>query len=57
MTVTLTGSAAVRGVRDRLLRRQAERASIERAVVVPPDVTNTYPNGKVALREVDLRTP
>lgn len=57
MTVTLSGSAAVRGVRDRLLRRQAERAAIERAVVVLHDVTKSFPNGKVALREVDLRIP
>jgi cell division transport system ATP-binding protein len=40
--------------RDRL---QMNLAHADRAVVVLHDVTKTYPNGKVALREVDLIVP
>jgi cell division transport system ATP-binding protein len=40
--------------RDRL---QVSLAHEDRAVVVLHDVTKTYPNGKVALREVDLIVP
>ena len=40
--------------RDRL---QMNLAHTDRAVVVLHDVTKTYPNGKVALREVDLIVP
>ncbi len=38
-------------------RRSANLAHEDRAVVVLHDVTKTYPNGKVALREVDLVVP
>jgi len=38
-------------------RRSASLAHEDRAVVVLHDVTKTYPNGKVALREVDLVVP
>jgi cell division transport system ATP-binding protein len=38
-------------------RRQLRLAHEDRAVVVLHDVTKTYPNGKVALREVDLVVP
>jgi cell division transport system ATP-binding protein len=38
-------------------RRQLSLAHEDRAVVVLHDVTKTYPNGKIALREVDLVVP
>jgi cell division transport system ATP-binding protein len=38
-------------------RRSASLAHEDRAVVVLHDVTKTYPNGKVALRDVDLVVP
>jgi cell division transport system ATP-binding protein len=38
-------------------RPQVNLAHEDRAVVVLHDVTKTYPNGKVALREVDLIVP
>ena len=46
-----------RSVRDRLLRRGLETAGTDRAVLVLHDVTKTYPNGKTALRDVDLVVP
>jgi cell division transport system ATP-binding protein len=49
--------AAHRSLRDRLLRRGARRAGLEGAVVVLHDVTKMYPNGKVALRDIDLVIP
>jgi cell division transport system ATP-binding protein len=48
---------AVRSIRHRVLRRSTEQASEERDVLVLHDVTKQYPNGKVALREVDLVIP
>jgi len=57
LTLTLTGATSVRSVRDRLMGRPAERAAIERAVVVLHDVHMVYPNGKAALRDVDLVIP
>ena len=57
MTLTLTGATSVRSVRERLMGRPAEQAAIERAVVVLHDVHKVYPNGKVALRDVDLVIP
>ena len=45
-----------RSLRDRLTRRPAG-AETERAVVVLHDVTKRYPNGKIALRDVDLVVP
>jgi cell division transport system ATP-binding protein len=44
-------------LRDRLLGRPRERIRAERAVLVLHDVTKTYPNGKEALRDVDLVIP
>jgi cell division transport system ATP-binding protein len=44
-------------MRDRLMGRPAEQVAIERAVVVLHDVRKTYPNGKTALRDVDLTIP
>ena len=57
MTVTLTGTSSVRSVRERLMGRPAEQAAVERAVVVLHDVHKVYPNGKAALRDVDLVIP
>jgi cell division transport system ATP-binding protein len=46
-------------LRDRLsgLVRTRQAAAADRAVVLLHDVTKTYPNGNVALRDVDLRIP
>jgi cell division transport system ATP-binding protein len=44
-------------IRDRLLGRPRERIRTERAVLVLHDVTKMYPNGKEALRDVDLVIP
>ena len=46
-----------RSVRDRLLRRGREGVASDRAVLVLHDVTKTYPNGKTALRDIDLVIP
>jgi cell division transport system ATP-binding protein len=46
-----------RTFRDRLLRRPGDRTRADNAVLVLHDVTKTYPNGKVALRDVDLVIP
>ena len=46
-----------RSIRNRVLRRQLEQAVQERAVLVMHDVTKQYPNGKLALRDVDLVIP
>ena len=51
-------STAARSLRDRVLRRPNwSRPTQERAVLVLHDVTKQYPNGKVALRDVDLVIP
>jgi cell division transport system ATP-binding protein len=60
--VTLTSTppavaAAARSFRERLLRRGHDRADADRAILVLHDVTKTYPNGKTALRDVDLVIP
>jgi cell division transport system ATP-binding protein len=47
----------VRSIRHRVLRKPTEQASEERDVLVLHDVTKQYPNGKLALREVDLVIP
>ena len=44
-------------LRDRLLRRNRVQSRTDRAVLVLHDVTKRYPNGKVALRDVDLTIP
>ena len=46
-----------RSVRERLLGRGREHVAADRAVLVLRDVTKTYPNGKTALRDVDLVIP
>jgi cell division transport system ATP-binding protein len=48
---------ATRSIRERLLHRRTERAAADRAVLVLHDVTKQYPNGKIALRDVDLVIP
>jgi cell division transport system ATP-binding protein len=50
-------SVATRSIRERLLRRRGELAAADRPILVLHDVTKTYPNGKVALRDVDLVIP
>ncbi len=55
MTLAPTGATAP-SFRDRLFRAR-ERPSAERAVLILHDVTKTYPNGKTALRDVDLAVP
>jgi len=47
-----------RSLRHRVLRRTpADQAAEERSVLVLHDVTKRYPNGKLALRDVDLIVP
>jgi cell division transport system ATP-binding protein len=57
VTSTLTGPSTVRSVRQRLMGRPSTQIGVEHAVVVLHDVEKTYPNGKVALRDVDLVIP
>jgi len=54
---TPTTAASTRSVRERLMRRGSERTEADRSVLVLHDVTKTYPNGKTALRDVDLVIP
>ncbi len=49
--------ASARRLRDRLLGRAGTRADAEQAVLALHDVTKQYPNGKLALRDVDLSIP
>jgi len=49
--------AAPRSLTDRLLLRRPRRVGPDHAVIVLHDVQKTYPNGKVALRDVDLVIP
>ncbi len=46
-----------RSLRRRLLDRGRDQAGQERAVLVLHDVMKQYPNGKIALRDVDLVIP
>ena len=46
-----------RSIRSRVLGRSHDQAKQERSVLVLHDVTKEYPNGKLALREVDLVIP
>jgi cell division transport system ATP-binding protein len=50
-------SSATRSIRSRVLGRTRDHAKQERAVLVLHDVTKQYPNGNVALRDVDLVIP
>ena len=56
MTIAPAPSAA-RSLRRRILERGRDQAVPDRAVLVLHDVTKQYPNGKVALRDVDLVIP
>ncbi len=56
MTLASTESPA-RSFRNRLFGAPREHATADRAVLVLHDVTKTYPNGKEALRDVDLVIP
>jgi cell division transport system ATP-binding protein len=56
VTLTSTESPA-RSFRSRLFGAPREHATADRAVLVLHDVTKTYPNGKEALRDVDLVIP
>jgi cell division transport system ATP-binding protein len=49
--------SAQRSLRHRVLGRTRDHAKQERAVLVLHDVTKAYPNGKLALRDVDLVIP
>jgi cell division transport system ATP-binding protein len=56
--VTIAPSpGAARSIRRRVLGRTRDHAKQERAVLVLHDVTKAYPNGKLALRDVDLVIP
>jgi cell division transport system ATP-binding protein len=57
MTVAPSPPVAARSMRERLLGRGRDHAAADRAVLVLRDVTKTYPNGKTALRDVDLVIP
>jgi cell division transport system ATP-binding protein len=47
----------VRSLRQRLSSRRSPRPAHDRAVLVMHDVSMEYPNGKLALRDVDLVIP
>src|SRR5206468_10845522 len=49
--------AAAPSLRQRFLLRRPGASSAERSVVLLHDVTMRYPNGKIALNEVDLAIP
>src|SRR4051812_26586570 len=50
-------SRSTHSLRSRVLGRTRDHAKQERAVLVLHDVTKEYPNGNVALRDVDLVIP
>ncbi len=49
--------SSARSLRRRILERGRDQALPDRAVLVLHDVTKQYPNGKLALRDVDLVIP
>jgi cell division transport system ATP-binding protein len=57
VTLAPPPTVAARSIRERLLRRGRESSASDRAVLVLHDVSKTYPNGKAALRDVDLVVP
>ena len=58
LPVTLAPAPSpARSLRRRFLERGRDQASQEKAVLILHDVTKRYPNGKVALRDVDLVIP
>ena len=54
---TATPPSTARSIRNRVLGRTRDQASVERPLLVLHDVTMRYPNGKLALRDVDLVIP
>ncbi|HEV8403132.1 MAG TPA: cell division ATP-binding protein FtsE [Candidatus Limnocylindrales bacterium] len=54
---TSRSSTTTRSIRSRVRGRSRDHATQERAVLVLHDVTKEYPNGKLALRDVDLVIP
>jgi len=56
VTIAAAPSKA-RSLRRRILERGRDQALPDRAVLVLHDVTKRYPNGKIALRDVDLVIP
>jgi len=57
VTLISPPTAAARSIRERLMRRSRAHDGVDRPVLVLRDVTKTYPNGKTALRDVDLVIP
>ena len=55
--ITASPSSTTRSIRSRVLGRSDDQATPDRAVLVLHDVTMRYPNGKLALRDVDLVIP
>ena len=49
--------STARSIRRRILERGRDQAVPDRAVLVLHDVSKQYPNGKLALRDVDLVVP
>jgi cell division transport system ATP-binding protein len=49
--------STARSLRRRILDRGRDQAAPDRAVLVLHDVTKRYPNGKIALRDIDLVIP
>ena len=57
VTIASAPPSAARSLRRRILERGRDQAVPDRAVLVLHDVTKQYPNGKIALRDVDLVIP
>ena len=58
MTLSPSPAAPPAAIRRRLLRRMGgDQVGTDRAVLILHDVTKIYPNGKVALGDVDLVIP
>jgi cell division transport system ATP-binding protein len=55
--ITATPPGTSRSITSRVLGRTHDQASPDRPVLVLHDVTMRYPNGKLALRDVDLVIP
>jgi len=57
VTLAPAPTVSARSIRQRLLRRGHPNPAADRAVLVLHDVSKMYPNGKMALRDVDLVIP
>jgi cell division transport system ATP-binding protein len=57
VTIASAPPSAARSLRRRIFERGRDQAVPDRAVLVLHDVTKQYPNGKIALRDVDLVIP